>query len=40
VITGGEVHGHGRMQELTTVLLSYLSRAGMTGKMEFDLSPR
>jgi hypothetical protein len=28
------------MQELTTVLLSYLSRTGMAGMVEFDGNPR
>jgi hypothetical protein len=36
VVTGGEVQGQERTQELTAVLWHHWSRLGVTGKMELD----
>jgi hypothetical protein len=35
-VTGGEVQGQERTQELTAVLWHRMSRLEMTGKMELD----
>jgi hypothetical protein len=39
-IAGGEVRGQRRFQELTTVLLHFVSRAGVVGRGYPDESPR
>jgi hypothetical protein len=40
MITGGEVQGERRFQELTTVLLHPMSRAMMVGRVDLDENPR
>jgi hypothetical protein len=40
MITGGEVQGERRFQELTTVLLHPVSRAVMVGRVDLDENPR
>jgi hypothetical protein len=39
-VTGGEVRGEGKSQELTVVRLHHVSRIGVTGKGDFDGSPK
>jgi hypothetical protein len=36
VVTGGEVQGQERVQELTRVLRNHVSRAGVVGMVELD----
>jgi hypothetical protein len=40
VVAGGEVQGQESGQELTVVVLGYVSWTGMAGTVKFDLSPR
>jgi hypothetical protein len=40
MITGGEVQGERRFQELTMVLLHLVSRAVMVGRVDLDENPR